>query len=74
MYGTNIFWWSTEKAWQVYTMHYIGKSYATTVYKCDDEKKDPFFVWNNFNICRQCILKEKTEFQCETDWDELLTI
>ena len=20
-------------------MHYIGKGYATTVYKCDDEKK-----------------------------------
>ena len=36
------------------------ESYATTVYKCDDEKNDPFFVWNNCNICRQCILKEKT--------------
>ena len=31
IYGTNIFWWSTKKAWQVYTMHYIGKSYVTTV-------------------------------------------
>ena len=38
------------------------------------KKNDPFFVWNNWNICRQCILKEKTELQCETDWDELLTI
>ena len=55
-------------------MHNIGKSYATTEYKCDDEKNDPFFVWNNCNICRQCILMEKTVFQCETDWDELLTI
>ena len=55
-------------------MHYIGKSYATTVYKCDDEKIEPFFVWNNCNICRQCILKEKTEIQFETDWDELWTI
>ena len=24
-------------------MHYIGNSYVTTVYKCDDEKNDPFF-------------------------------
>ena len=48
-------------------MHYIGKSYATTVYKCDDENIEPFFVLNNFNICRQCTLKEKTEIQCETD-------
>ena len=23
-------------------MHYIGKSYETTVYKCDDEKIDCF--------------------------------
>ena len=23
-------------------MHYIGKSYVTTVYKCDDEKIDRF--------------------------------
>ena len=28
-------------------MHYIGKTYAITVYKCDDETNDPFFVWNN---------------------------
>ena len=55
-------------------MHYIGKNYATTVYTCDDEKIEPFFVWNNCNICRQCILKENTEIQCETDWDELWTI
>ena len=42
MNGTYNFWWSTKKAWQVYTMHYIGKSYATTVYKCDDgQKKNP---------------------------------
>ena len=60
IYGTNIFWWSTKKAWQVYTMHYIGKSYVTTVYKCDDEKIDPFFVWNNCNICRQCIRQKHT--------------
>ena len=25
-------------------MHYTGKSYATTVYKCDDEKIEIFFV------------------------------
>ena len=54
-------------------MHYIGKSYVTTVYKCDDEKNDPFFAWNKCNICRLCILKEKTEFKCETDWDQLCT-
>ena len=52
-------------------MQYIGKSYVTTVYKLDDEKNDPFFVWNN---CRQCNLKAETYFQCETDWDELCTI
>ena len=28
----------------VYSALYIRKSYATTVYKCDDEKNDPFFV------------------------------
>ena len=55
-------------------MHYTEKSYATTVYKSDDEKIEPFFVWNNCNICRQCILMEKTEIQCETDWDKLWTI
>ena len=38
------------------------------------KKNDPFFVLNNCNICRQCNLKEKTELQCETDRDELLTI
>ena len=27
--------------WQVYTMHYIGKSYVTTAYKCDDENMTP---------------------------------
>ena len=31
-----------KKKWQVYTMHYIGKSYETTVYKCDDEKINRF--------------------------------
>ena len=35
--------WSLwKKVWQVYTMHYIGKSYETTVYKCDDENIDRF--------------------------------
>ena len=58
----------------VTSVYNVGKSYATTVYKCDDEKNDPFFVWKNCNICRQCILKKKTELQCETDWDELCTI
>ena len=41
MHGANIF-WCWKKVWQVYTMHYIGKSYETTVYKCDDEKIDRF--------------------------------
>ena len=74
IYGTDIFLRSIKKVWQVYAMDYIGKSYVTTVYKCDDENNDTFFFWNNFNICRQCILKEKTEFQFETNWDELWTI
>ena len=44
IYGTNIFWWSTKKAWQVYTMHYIGKSYATTVHKLDHG-----FLWQKLS-------------------------
>ena len=54
-------------------MHYIGKSYVTTVNSCDDEKNDPFFVWNNGNICRQGNLKAETYFHSETGSDELLT-
>ena len=73
-YLGQIFLMKLKKVWQVYTMNYKVKSYVTTVYKCDDKKKDHFFVWNNCNICRQCILKEKTEFHCETDWDVLSTI
>ena len=42
--------------------------------KFDDEKKTgPFLVWNNCNICRQCILKEKWNFiakQTETNCDQ----
>ena len=60
-YGTNIFWWYSKKS-------------VTSVDKCDDEKKiGPSLVWNNCNICRQCILKEERNFipkQTETSCDQ----
>ena len=67
IYGINIFWWYSKKS-------------ATSVDKCDDEKKNgPSLVWNNCNSCRQCILKEKksfipkqTEMNCDQNniWDK----
>ena len=59
-YGTNIFWWCSKKS-------------VTSVDKCDDEKNGPSLVWNNCNICRQCILKEERNFipkQTETSCDQ----
>ena len=41
--------------------------------KCDDEKNGPSLVWNNWNICRQCIIKERKNFiakQTETNCDQ----
>ena len=37
------------------------------------KKNGPSLVWNNWNICRQCILKEKKNFiakQTETSRDQ----
>ena len=36
IYGTNIFW--QQKSVKCRQTHYIGKSFVTTVYGCDDEK------------------------------------
>ena len=58
--------------WDKYFWWYSKKS-ATSVDKCDDEKNGPSSVWNNCNICRQCILKEEKKFipkQTETNCDQ----
>ena len=44
-----------KTVWQVYTMHYIGKSYETTVYECDDEK-NLITVKKKCDKCIQCII------------------
>ena len=50
-----------------------AKKSMTSVDKSDDEKNGPSLIWNNWNICRQCILKEKKSFiakQTETSCDQ----
>ena len=54
------------------TYCYIGQFYVH-LYKSLKKKIDPLFDWNNSNICRQCILKEKKSFivkQTETSCDK----
>ena len=57
-------------------MHYIGKSYETTVYKCDDEKIDRFLEQifsddseNGVTSVYKCITKGKsyvtTVYKCD---------
>ena len=54
--------------WDKYFLMIQQKS-ATSVDKCDNEKIGPSLVWNNCNICRQCILKEK-KISLQKDWDK----
>ena len=37
-------------------MHYIGKSYVTTVHKCDDGKKSDDSEKKKCDKCIQCII------------------
>ena len=53
----NIFWWYSKKS-------------ATSVDKCDDEKKWPIPGLKQLKHLRTMYFKGEKEFHCETDWDE----
>ena len=65
---------AAKKVWQSRQMHYKGKSYVTTVYKCDNSKIGPFSVWNNCDIVdnvfkwqKQSFSVKQTETSCAQD-------